>query len=84
MSQTDVRKVLTSWGPGKFDAELLLDGKAFNPKQVTDHRITGRHVPGASLIPPAFGLGGVNLHTWVGWGSVPHWNALSPISKCTG
>ena len=35
------------------------------------------NVPGASLIPPAFGgLGGVNLHTWIGRGSVPHWNAF--------
>ena len=30
----------------------------------------------ATLIPPAFGLAGVNLHTWTGWGSVPHWNAF--------
>lgn len=71
-----VRSVLRSWGPGKFDAELLLDGKAFNPTQITDGRVTGTHVPGATLIPPAFGLGGVNLHTWTAWGSVPHWNAL--------
>jgi hypothetical protein len=28
------------------------------------------------LIPPAFGLAGVNLHTWTGWGSVPYWNAF--------
>jgi hypothetical protein len=28
------------------------------------------------LIPPAFGLAGVNLHTWTGWGSVTHWNGL--------
>ena len=27
------------------------------------------------MIPPAFGLAGVNLHTWTGWGSVTHWNA---------
>ena len=74
--QATVRKVLNSWGPGKFDAELLLDGKAFNPQQVTDSTITGTNVSGASLIPPAFGLGGVNLHTWIGWGSVPHWNAF--------
>src|SRR5215469_10964482 len=73
--QTTVRKVLNSWGPGKFDAELLLDGKAFNPQQVTDSG-TPTKVSGASLIPPAFGLGGVNLHTWVGWGSMPHWNAF--------
>jgi hypothetical protein len=61
-----VRTVLNSWGPGKFDAELLLDGKAFRPD--------GK--PAATLIPPAFGLAGVNLHTWTGWGSVTHWNAL--------
>jgi CxxC motif-containing protein (DUF1111 family) len=30
----------------------------------------------ATLIPPAFGLAGVNLHTYTGWGSVTHWNAF--------
>lgn len=64
--QTTVRTVLNSWGAGRFDAELLLDGKAFRPD--------GK--PAATLIPPAFGLAGINLHTWTGWGSVPHWNAL--------
>jgi hypothetical protein len=64
--QTTVRNVLNSWGPGKFDAELLMDGKAFRPD--------GRSA--ATLIPPAFGLAGVNLHTWTGWGSVTHWNAF--------
>src|SRR5262249_27060195 len=71
-----VRDVLNSWGPGKFDAELILDGKTSNPTQMTDRMVTGTNVPGATLIPPAFGLGGVNLHTWTGWGSVPHWNAF--------
>jgi hypothetical protein len=33
-------------------------------------------MPAATLIPPAFGLAGVNLHTWTGWGSVTHWNAF--------
>ena len=75
-SQDTVRTVLRSWGPGKFDAELILDGKAFNPKQVSNNVVTRTNVPGATLIPPAFGLGGVNLHTWTGWGSVPHWNAF--------
>ena len=68
--------VLNSWGPGKFDAELVLDGKAFNPQQVTDGVVTGTNVSGATLIPPAFGLAGVNLHTWTGWGSIPYWNAF--------
>lgn len=67
--------VLNSWGPGKFDAELVLDGKAFNPEQVSHGVVTGTNVPGATLLPPAFGLAGVNLHTYTGWGSVPYWNA---------
>lgn len=66
VSDATVRAVLNSWGPGKFDAELILDGKAFRPD--------GRSA--ATLIPPAFGLAGVNLHTWTGWGSVTHWNAF--------
>lgn len=61
-----VKTVLNSWGPGKFDAELFLDGKAFRPDGGS----------AATLIPPAFGLAGVNLHTWTGWGSVTHWNAF--------
>src|SRR5919109_3237112 len=62
-----VRRVLNSWGPGKFDAELILDGKAFQPD--------GRSA--ATLIPPAFGMAGVNLHTWTGgWGTVSYWNAF--------
>jgi hypothetical protein len=60
------RRVLKSWGPGKFDAELVLDGKAFKSNTVS----------GATLLPPAFGLAGFNLHTWTGWGSVTHWNAF--------
>ncbi|HEX9840860.1 MAG TPA: hypothetical protein VGA72_16035 [Anaerolineales bacterium] len=71
-----VLEVLNSWGPGKFDAELVLDGKAFNPQQITNGVVTGTNVSGATLIPPAFGLAGVNLHTWTGWGSVPYWNAF--------
>jgi hypothetical protein len=41
-----VRTVLNSWGPGKFDAELVLDGKAFNPMQLTDGVVTGTNVSG--------------------------------------
>jgi hypothetical protein len=76
VSQDTVRQVLRSWGPGKFDAELILDGKAFNPQQVSNGVVTGTNVSGATLIPPAFGLAGVNLHTWTGWGGVTHWNAF--------
>jgi hypothetical protein len=30
----------------------------------------------AVLIPPAFGLAGVNLGTWTGFGSTTYWNAF--------
>ena len=76
VDQDTVRTVLRSWGPGKFDAELSLDGKAFNPQQISNGMVTGTNVSGATLIPPAFGLAGINLHTWTGWGSVTHWNAF--------
>ena len=76
VSEATVRAVLLSWGPGKFDAELILDGKAFNPQQISNGVVTGTNVSAATLIPPAFGLVGVNLHTWTGWGSVTHWNAF--------
>ena len=77
VSDATVRAVLNSWGPGKFDAELSLDGKAFNPQQVTDGVVTGTNVPGATLIPNAFGLAGFNQHTWTGaWGTVSYWNAF--------
>lgn len=61
-----LRDVLGKWGPGRFDAEVFLDGKALRPDGKT----------AATLIPAAFGLAGVNLHTWTGWGGISHWNAL--------
>ena len=77
VSEATVRAVLNSWGPGKFDAELILDGKAFNPQQVTDGVVTGTNIPGATLIPNAFGLAGFSEHTWTGsWGAVSYWNAF--------
>jgi len=66
VDEATVKTVLASWGPGKFDAELNLDGKAFRPDGKT----------AAVIIPPAFGQAGVNLHTWGGgWGGVTYWNA---------
>ncbi len=67
LSEDDVRGVLNSWGPGKFDAHLLLDGK-----------------DSPTLIPPAFGLAGVNLTTWEGWGSITHWNAFVAVLEMGG
>ncbi|WP_243372014.1 hypothetical protein [Geotalea sp. SG265] len=75
ITQQDVRKVLSSWGPGKFDAELLLDGKTARPDGG----------PAATLIPNNFGLAGFNLHTWTGaWGSVPYWNSIVAVLEMGG
>ncbi|HKR83931.1 MAG TPA: hypothetical protein VJS37_07120 [Terriglobales bacterium] len=80
-----VRTVLNSWGPGKFDAELFLDGKAFNPQQVTNGVVTATNVPGATLIPNARGLVGHNLHTWTGgWGTMTYWNAFVAVNELHG
>ncbi len=69
-----VRTVLATWGPGCFDAELTKDGKALRPD--------GKRA--CTLIPPAFGLAGVNLHTWTGFGSVPYWNAYVGVTEMGG
>jgi len=69
-----VKKVLASWGPGCFDAELNLDGKGLRPD--------GKRA--CTLIPPAYGLAGVNLHTWTGFGSVPYWNAYVGVNEMHG
>ena len=68
-----VKKVLTSWGPGRYDAELDKDGKAFGPN--------GQNA--STVLPAAFGLAGVNLHTYSGWGSVP-WNAYVANTQMHG
>jgi mono/diheme cytochrome c family protein len=69
-----VRQVLKSWGPGKYDAELVQDGKTTGPQ--------GRS--GATVLPAAFGLAGVNLHTYSGWGSVTYWNAYVANTQMHG
>jgi hypothetical protein len=61
-----LRDVLGKWGPGKFAAVLFMDGKAFKP----DGSVA------ANLIPAAFGLKGVNLATYTGWGDISYWNAF--------
>jgi hypothetical protein len=74
VDEATVRKVLKSWGPGRYDAELDKDGKAFRPDGKT----------AATLLPAAFGLAGVNLHTYTGWGSVTYWNAYVANTQMHG
>jgi mono/diheme cytochrome c family protein len=69
VDEATLKKVLLGWGPGKFNAELDLDGKAVGPD--------GTPASAATRIPSAFGKDGQNLHTWEGgWGSVSYWNAF--------
>jgi hypothetical protein len=74
LDDATIRKVLKSWGPGRYDAELNQDGKAFRPDGKT----------ASTVLPAAFGLAGVNLHTYSGWGSVTHWNAYVAITQMHG
>jgi cytochrome c peroxidase len=70
-----VKEVLNSWGPGRYDAELNMDGKAKRPDGKT----------AATLMPSAFGLAGVNHHTWTGgWGTVTYWNAYVANTQMYG
>jgi hypothetical protein len=74
VDEATVKKVLNSWGAGKYDAELSADGKAFRPDGKS----------GATVLPAAFGLAGVNLHTYTGFGSVTYWNAYVANTQMYG
>lgn len=66
VEETTARTVLQGWGPGKFNAGLLIDGKALRP----DGSVA------ANLIPAAYGMQGVHLATYTGWGDMTYWNAF--------
>jgi len=73
------RQVLSMWGPGKYDAVLFMDGKAFRP----DGKIA------ATLIPAAFGMKGVTIETYTGWGrhdigDISYWNAYVANTQMHG
>jgi len=66
VDEATLRTVLGMWGPGKFAAQLFLDGKALRP----DGKIA------ANLIPAAFGLRNIGLTTYTGFGDISYWNAF--------
>ncbi|HUE73368.1 MAG TPA: hypothetical protein VMP01_20995 [Pirellulaceae bacterium] len=74
IDESSLKTALTSWGPGKYDAQLLHDGKAFRPDGKT----------AATLLPPAFGQAGLSNHTYTGWGSTAHWNAYVANTQMRG
>lgn len=66
VTEPTLRSVLAGWGPGKFNAVLMVDGKALKP----DGSIA------ANLLPAAFGLKDVALTTYTGWGDISYWNSF--------
>ena len=75
VNEAAVKTVLNSWGPGRYDAELNMDGKTKGPN--------GKSA--ATMMPSAFGLAGVNQHTWTGgWGTVTYWNAYVANTQMYG
>jgi hypothetical protein len=61
-----LKKVLLSWGPGFYDAEVNIDAIGFRPD--------GKSA--AVRIPAAYGHLGEDLHTWTGgFGNLTYWNA---------
>lgn len=74
VTEEEVRDVFRSWGPGRYDALLVLDGKAFKPDGST----------ASVVLPAAFGLAGVNLATYTGFGDVTYWNAYVANTQMHG
>lgn len=74
VDEATLRTVLTNWGPGKYDAVLFLDGKALRPD--------GTLKP--NLIPAAYGMQGIDLVTYTGWGSLTYWNNMVAVNEMHG
>lgn len=64
VDEATLRTVLGAWGPGKYDAVVFMDGKAVRPN--------GEIAP--NLIPAAYGMQGLELVTYTGWGDLTYWN----------
>jgi len=69
-----LKTVLAAWGPGKYDAVLFLDGKAQRPD--------GTIKP--DLIPSAYGMQGIELTTYTGWGNLSYWNNMVAVNEMHG
>jgi mono/diheme cytochrome c family protein len=67
VDESALRAALATWGPGRFDPALVLDGKLARPDKK----------PAAVLIPPTFGLAGLTRTSSSGLGSVGHWASFA-------
>ena len=63
----ELREVLTSWGPGRYDPRINMDGQ---------------NTP--LVIPPAYGLDGVEKETYTAEGPVSYWNAYVAVTQMHG
>jgi hypothetical protein len=73
-----LKKVLLSWGPGFYDAEVNIDAIGFKQDAEGNTLIgpDGKPESAATRIPAAYGHLGENFHTWTGYfGNVTYWNA---------
>lgn len=66
VDEETLRAVLEAWGPGKFNAGLMVDGIAVR----SDGKVA------ANLLPAAYGHTKESMATYTGWGSVTYWNAF--------
>ena len=66
VDEETLRAVLDAWGPGKFNAGLMVDGIALRP----DGKVA------ANLLPAAYGLTKESRATYTGWGDISYWNAF--------
>jgi len=67
--------VLNSWGEGRFDGALLLDGQPANAEGV---------IQPASVIPAIYGLQEINPVSYTGYGDLEQWNNLVAIVELGG
>jgi hypothetical protein len=67
LADKETQAVLTSWGPGRYDALWNQDG-----------------INDPVLIPPAYGLKGVELETYGGEGPISFWNAYVAVTQMHG
>jgi hypothetical protein len=73
-----LKKVLLSWGPGFYDAEVNIDAIGFKQDAEGNTLVGpgGKPESAATRIPAAYGHLGENFHTWTGYfGNVTYWNA---------
>lgn len=66
VDEETLRAVLEAWGPGKFNAGLMVDGIALRP----DGEVA------ANLLPAAYGMTKDSKATYTGWGDISYWNAF--------